>query len=94
MERLPVGTKEYMRVHVEDRSNQVTELPATLTYDVRAPDDTLKYDEEPGNRIGMTAYCLLDTAGWDVGPYRLYVKFPMGAEEPILGPLTFLVDDG
>lgn len=94
MERLTVGTVEYMRVHVEDRSQQISELPASLTYDVKAPDDTFKYNAQAGNRIGMTAYCLLDTTGWAVGQYRLYVRFPVSPELPLLGPLPFLVDDG
>jgi hypothetical protein len=47
----------------------------------------------------MTAICQIDStmAGYDVTPddaeFKLYIKYTVGTEAPILGPIYFRVED-
>lgn len=94
METLTAGTIEYLRVTLEDRNQEISELPSSLTYTVKDSAGTDKYTNQAGSRVGMTAYCLMDTTGWAADEYRLYISFPLSPETPKIGPVRFRVDDG
>ena len=87
---LPLGTKEYVVVDVDDELNAVADL-ATLSpqFKVLNPDplDTDKLAWAAVTQVTlMKLFCLIDTTGWSGGTYRLFVKFTATPEIPWLGP--------
>lgn len=92
MRKLIVGTKEQLDIHVADDLGTLTSLTGTNpTFDVLDETDAYKYQAEGASSVGMTAYCLIDTAGWTEGRYRLILNFTNLPEAPKLGPFHFLV---
>ena len=95
----PKGTKEYIRVPVKDATAQLSDLSATgLRYDIKRDSDDVKVvDNVLGTNQGMTALCLLDTVTtpttWTPGSYKLYIRFTLAPEVPMIGPLEFLITD-
>jgi hypothetical protein len=93
MERLPVGTKEYLIVDVSDRLNNLTTLDGTvITFDVNHENGTEKYDDEPASNDGMKVRCLIDTTGWEPDEYGLFITIFAAPEQPRLGPYAFKVE--
>jgi hypothetical protein len=94
---LPVGTKEYLIVDVDDLLNNLITLDGTNPrYDVKDPSGNLKYNQAIATNQVMRLYCIIDTALgglWIAGSYRLYVNFTTAPELPRLGPFQFTVDD-
>lgn len=94
MVRIPVGSKQHLRVTVTDKTGTLTTLTGTSPrFDVKegfTPFGT-KYTDQAATSSGMVGLCLIDTAGWTLGEYRLWFEYTVGAEEPRLGPMTFLV---
>jgi hypothetical protein len=94
---LAPGTEQYLTVAVIDETATVTDLEAEATspnFDVLDDADTYKYTAAAATFAGMSIRCLVDTATWALGRYRLFVRFTVGAETPRLGPFEFyLVDD-
>lgn len=92
MERLPLGSKEYLVIDVTDRLNNLTTLDGVaMTFDVTDNEGTSKLSNQPASNEGMRAYCLIDTAGWTPDEYRLTLELTIGAETPRLGPFPFKV---
>jgi hypothetical protein len=93
---LPVGTKEYLMLDVDDLLDVLTTLNGTTpTFDVKDQAGAFKYTAQAATNVGMRLYCLVDTAlggAWAAGNYRLYVNFTTAPELPRLGPFTFVVD--
>jgi len=108
--KLPQGSTEYLRVDVTDRTGALTSILGTNpTYDVKAPNGDLLYDNEAavasdeeddnGNTI-FVVKCMIDTdttgptsSLWPGGEYRLYIDFTTTPEMPRLGPYPFTVDE-
>jgi hypothetical protein len=91
---LPQGTKEYLIVDVEDQLGNITTLSGTSPrYTVKDEADAFKYTNQAGINTVMSAYCLIDTASWAAGLYRLYLRFDALPEVPYLGPFQFEVSD-
>jgi hypothetical protein len=92
VERLPLGSKEYLVVDVTERLNNLTTLDdIILTFDVTDNEGTDKINDEPATNQDMKAYCLIDTTGWRPDEYELSLKMIVGVEAPILGPFPFKV---
>lgn len=88
-----MGTKEIVPIKVTDRLGNLTTLDGVpCTFTVKDRTGNAKYTNQAiqGNS-GMTAFCLIDTATWAAGTYRLWLKVPIGAEAPVLGPFEFEV---
>lgn len=97
MIRVPLGTKEFLVVDVEDKLNQITDLTGTNpTFDVKLR------DADPGDYVvegqaasigpaPMQLECLIDTATWVVSTYDLFVTFTNAPEAPRIGPFEFEV---
>jgi hypothetical protein len=96
MIKIPVGSKEFLVVDVEDRFDTISNLTGSNpTYDVRLQDDDDNWVLQtqaavigPGN---MQLECLVDTDGWDLGNYELFTEFINLPEQPRLGPMVFEV---
>jgi hypothetical protein len=95
MERLPVGTKEYLIVDVSDRLDNLTTLDGVvITFDVLSEDIEVNpmYESQPASNDGMSVKCLIDTTDWDPDEYSLFIDFIAAPEEPRLGPFKFKVE--
>lgn len=97
MYKLRSGSIEYILVHVGDRLEDVSALTGlTPTFSVYANDDTPKQVDAVAAIDVMTAKCLVDTTlggNWPSDKYHLYLKLSASPEAPILGPVTFLVEE-
>jgi NADP-dependent 3-hydroxy acid dehydrogenase YdfG len=92
VEKLAVGTREYLLVDVKDRLSTLTTLDGlAITFDVKDRDGTNKYTAAAATNVGMIVRCLVDTAGWTAGKYSLWVNIVVGPETPRLGPFDFEV---
>jgi hypothetical protein len=89
------GSKENIRVTLEDRSGTVTSLASSSpTFTVKNDAGADKVTDVAASASGLVITCLLDTnAGglWAVGEYRLFVKFTVGTEVVVKGPFYFTV---
>jgi hypothetical protein len=99
MIKLTQGTKQYVLVPIQDLTGNVTSL-STATFDVTDVTDPTPisyYTAQAAVVDVMDIYCLLDTSAahpsglWPTGLYKLYVKFPIFAEVPRLGPIDLLL---
>lgn len=107
MEVLKKGTVQSLLVPLRDRLGNVASLAdvSNLKFDTRRKVDnsacelnkSVTFDvDEP-----MTAICEIDTtlvtyviaADDDHEDYKLYLKYAVGSESPILGPVFFRVED-
>lgn len=94
MDVIPLGSKEHLIVEVKDRTGSVTTLNGkSPVFTVKDDDDVVKYSNQAATNVGMNVYCLVDTAGWDPGKYRLWVAFTNAPETPKIGPYEFRVAD-
>lgn len=99
MEVLKKGSVEPLLVPLRDRLENITSLSAvsSLRFDTKAPDDSAVETDIPcTHENDLVAICLITTtnAGYVAGEeYRLYLKFTLGSESPILGPIKFRVED-
>jgi hypothetical protein len=95
VERLPLGSKEYLVVDVTDRLTNLTSLDGVpLTFSVTDNEGAPKITNQSASNLGMKAYCLIDTnlpALWTPDEYRLTLKLSVGSEVPVLGPFAFKV---
>lgn len=98
---LTQGTIEYVPVDIEDRSGLVTDVTgSTPTFTVLDDADVALYTDEPAIGAGMRINCLFNTSAthpgglWDIGHYRLFVKFVSGAQTPILPVIDVYIYDG
>lgn len=91
MDGLNVGTKEIISVNVTDRLATITDLSLyAADFKITKHDGTLVSDwSAVSGLVGMRVDCLVNTAGWDTGRYKLFVRFTIGSEQPILGPFDF-----
>lgn len=91
MERLALGTKEYLVVRVRDRLNRIIDLASSNpTYDIREKGSaSWVAQNSPADTEGLNALCLVDTDTWDVGTYELFLDFTNSPELPRLGPFSF-----
>lgn len=95
MERLPVGTIEYLIVDVSDQLGNLTTLDGTvLTFDVKPEDPagTPMYTNQPATNDVMKVKCLIDTSTWVPGEYSLFITIHATPEQPRLGPYKFKVE--
>lgn len=92
--RVPVGTEEYLRVTVKDATGVLTTLTGTSpTFDVKDAADVAKYTAQAATPTDLVGLCLVDTAGWTPGEFRLWFQFVTGAETVRLGPFPFTVSE-
>lgn len=93
MERLTLGTKEYLVINIIDRLQHITTLDGTSPkFDIRERgSDTWELQNQNATTEGMTVYCLVDTSDWNVGTYELFLDFTSAPENPRLGPFDFYV---
>lgn len=93
--RIPVGSKQYMRVTVTDKTGVLTTITGTSpSFTVKDSADVAKYTDQAATNSGMIILCLIDTmngGAWALGEYRLWAKFTNGSEIPVLGPYPFTV---
>lgn len=91
MERVVVGSKEYMVVRIRDRLNRISDLnDASPNFDVRQRgSSSWKLQGQSADTDGLNALCLVDTTDWDVGTYELFLTFIDTPEQPRLGPFAF-----
>jgi hypothetical protein len=91
VERLTLGTKEFLVVRVRDRLGRLTTLEGTdPTFDVRERGQTEYLLQGIGaTASGMNALCLVDTEAWTPATYDLYMQFNSSPEIPRLGPFSF-----
>jgi len=91
--RIPVGSKQYLRVTVTDKTGVLTTLTGTSpTFTVKDSADVAKYTDQAATVSGMIALCLIDTESggvWTPGEFRLWLEFTIGSETPRLGPFPF-----
>lgn len=102
MEVLKKGTIEPLLVGLRDRLQNISSLGAVtnLRFDTKKKSDGAAVQTDVAasfdSDIPMTAICLIDTtlAGYVGGEeYKLYLKYTLGADLPILGPIFFRVED-
>jgi hypothetical protein len=102
MEVLKKGSVESLIVPLRDRLNNVSNLSTVtnLLFDTKKKSDDTAC--ETGQLVvldadnPMWAICEIDTtlpAYVAAEEYKLYVKYTVGSEAPILGPLFFRVED-
>ncbi len=93
MDDLNVGTKEIVSVSLDDRLNTITDISADpVSFRVAKEDGTDQIAWTPvTNIVLMRVDCLIDTTGWPLGHYELYVRPTIGAERPVIGPFDFNV---
>lgn len=93
MQEYPAGTIEFFVVDVTDRLEAITSLDGySLSFDVKFREDGVaKYTAQFATNEGMKIKCLLDTTGWAVGPYLLWVTILASPESPRLGPFDFKI---
>lgn len=92
MESIVLNSKEYMPVKVKDRLNNLTTLDTTLVqFKVDNEDDTNIIDWSTASSEGMTALPLVDGSLLTKGIFKLYIRFNLAPEVPILGPFEFEV---
>jgi hypothetical protein len=96
VERLPVGTKEFLVVDVSDALQNLSTLDGTVpTFDVIEEDGTPKITAAGGTldpSRPMAVLCLVDTASWTPAEYRLFVTINAAPEVPRIGPFDFVVE--
>jgi hypothetical protein len=102
MEVLKKGSVESLLVPLRDRLNNVSNLAtvSNLLFSTNKKSDDSACETDVPVVVDvdypMTAICEIDTtvAAYDPGEeYKLYVKYTVGSEAPILGPLYFRVED-
>jgi hypothetical protein len=98
MEVLKKGSIEPILVSLRDALENITDLSTVtnLRFDVKDSAGNTEITNQAATYEGMTAICLIDTTavGLTAGePYRLYLKFTDGSQAPILGPITFRIED-
>lgn len=97
MINVALGTKENVIVDVTDITEVTTTLAAaTPTFDVLNAAGGVLINDQACTINTMTLYCLCDfsnTATFPVGAYRLFVKFTVGSEIPVLGPFNINIVD-
>lgn len=109
MEVIKKGSIEPLLVPLKDRLNNITTLTSVtnLKFDTKKKEDNSA--AETGKTIAidtdypMWAICEIDTSGslydaandttGETGEYKLYIKYAIGTEAPILGPIFFRVED-
>ena len=94
------GSKEYVLVNVGDRLEDVTDLtPLTPTFTVYDKEDTPMQVDVPADvdaDDNLIAKCLVDTATptpWASNEYRLFLTLHASPEQPVLGPVPFMVEE-
>lgn len=105
MEVLKKGSIEALLIPLRDRLNNVTTLAtvSNLMFDTKKKTDNSAVQSNAlvtvDSDYPMTAICEIDTtlAGYDVTPddaeFKLYIKYTVGTEAPLLGPIYFRVED-
>lgn len=105
MEVIKKGSIEPLMVALGDRLNNVITLSSvsSLVFDTKKKSDNTAIQTDSLAVVDvdypMTAICQIDStlAGYDVTPddaeFKLYLKYTVGTEAPILGPIFFRVED-
>lgn len=102
MEVIKKGSIEPLLVALGDRLNNVTTLTAvaSLVFDTKKKSDNTAIQSNSLAVVDadypMTAICQIDTTQVGYDPYeeyKLYIKYTVGTESPILGPIFFRVED-
>lgn len=91
MEDLNAGTKELVSINVEDRLGSINDLSIyAIDFRVEKEDgsDQVAWTSV-ANVVLMRVDCLLNTSGWALGHYELFIRPTIGSEQPILGPFDF-----
>jgi hypothetical protein len=105
MEVIKKGSIEPLLVALGDRLNNVLTLSSvtSLVFDTKKKSDNTAIQTDSlavvDTDYPMTAICQIDStlAGYDVSvddaEFKLYIKYTVGTEAPILGPIFFRVED-
>lgn len=109
MEVIKKGSIESLIVPLKDRLNNVSTLSSvtSLTFDTKRKEDGVAC--ETGKTVVLdvdypmwaiceidstiAAYKAADDTTGDTGEHKLYIKYTIGTEHPILGPIFFRVED-
>jgi hypothetical protein len=99
VEVIKKGSIEPLLIPLRDRLENITSLAAvsSLRFDTIDPaGDAIETDVPCSHEGDLTAICLITSTNADyvVGDEcRLYLKFTLGSESPILGPTKFRIED-
>lgn len=109
MEVIKKGSIESLIIPLKDRLNNVNTLATVtgLVFDTKKKSDNSSCETDkvvvldPDNP--MWAICEIDSTGSNYDPsdpdtgekgeYKLYIKYDVGSESPIIGPIFFRVED-
>lgn len=93
METIPLESKEYFPVKIADRlGNLVTLDGITVQFKIDKEDDTSAVGWTSAINSNMIALPLIDTSALaGKATYKLYVRFNLGSEIPVVGPFEFQV---